>query len=355
MPSSNLAILPTRPARPTIEIDGERQATLTAALLSLEIADAIEGMTRCSLTLGNWGGADHPGFQHFDRRTVEFGKALAIKVGDETLFEGKISAIAADYPDGGPPKIGILAEDRLQDLRMVRRTRCFADKSLADLVRSIAGDHGLQAQVDLSGSATKVQAQLNQSDLAFLNDLARHEDAEVWVEGDALHAAKTRGGEAIELAWAGPLREFHVAADLTHQRTALVASGWDVAERAVASNRAEAAAISAELGQDVGGAAILRQAFGERVDTLAHGLPRDGGEARVLAEASFRHMARRFVTGHGVAESGKGVKVGSKLKLSGLGPLFDGDYRATAVTHRFDNAKGLRTEFRCDRPGIGRP
>jgi len=53
-----------------------------------------------------------------------------------------------------------------------------------------------------------------------------------------------------------------------------------------------------------------------------------------------------------------GDTLGTQLEiivLSGLGKLFDGDYRATAVVHRFDPGEGLRSEFPCERPGIGRP
>lgn len=353
-PASNITPLPMRAARPTIEIDGQRSDRLEASLAALDVTDLIEGMGRAELTFGNWGG-DTPGFQHFDRRTIEFGKPIKVKLGDDLLFDGRIGAITADYPDGAPPLIGILCEDKLQDLRMTRRSRSFESASLADVARAIASDHGLTPRIDFDAATQKLIAQVNQSDLALLYDLARREDASVWVEGGDLHLARLRPDTRVELRWAGSLREFHVEADLAGQRTAMVASGWNVQDRAAATHRAEAGAISAELGSDDGGASILSSAFGDRVDCIAHSLPRDDAEARTVAEASFRLMARGFVRGEGVAEANAAIRVGASLALTGLGPLFDGAYRATAVTHRFDQNAGLRTEFRCERPGIGRP
>ena len=35
------------------------------------------------------------------------------------------------------------------------------------------------------------------------------------------------------------------------------------------------------------------------------------------------------------------------------GPLFEGEYVVTDTHIRFDEARGLRTEFTCDRPAIG--
>ncbi|MEA3061800.1 MAG: uncharacterized protein QOJ94_1581 [Sphingomonadales bacterium] len=354
-PASNVALLPSRPARPELEIDGQRRAILEASLLSMEVHDSVDSIGRAEFSFGNWGGPDSPGFQHFDRKVVEFGKDVVVKLADEIVFQGRITAITADFPESAPPTVGILAEDRLQDLRMTRRSRSFADKSLADIVRQIAGEHGLTADVSLNGPATKLVAQVNQSDLALLLDLARREDAQIWVEDRKLRAAATRPADKVELRWAGSLREFRVEADLAHQRTALVAGGWDVGGKTAATHRASDESISSEVGSLDGGAGILAGAFARRVDTLAHGVVRDAQEARAVAEAGYRQLARRFVTGHGVAETRPGLRVGATLALAGLGKLFDGDYRATRITHRFDLKEGQRTAFACERPGLGRP
>lgn len=355
MAASNLAVLPSRPARPTLEIDGARQARLEAGLQTMEVIDAVDSIARAELMFGNWGGPDDAGFQHFDRKTIEFGKPVRIKIAEDVLFEGRISAITADYPDGGPPIIGVVADDRLQDLRMTRRTRVFDSKSLGDIVRQIAGEHGLTADVNLSGGVRKVLAQVNQSDLALLFDLARTEDAQVWVEGKKLRAARTRPTDKVELRWAGSLRAFHVEADLAHQRSSLVASGWDVASKATAKHSAGESAISNEAANLDLGASILAKAFARRSDTLAHRVPFDSQEAKAMAEAAYRQIARRFVKGRGVAETRPGLKIGATLALTGLGKLFDGDYRATSIRHLFDAAEGQRTEFTCERPGIGKP
>lgn len=343
-------------ARPSIEIDGQRDATLTSALLTLEIIDSMDGLARCELGFGNWGGPEHGGFQHFGRDRLEFGKALRIKLESAVLFDGRITAITAQFPEGEPPRIGVCAEDRLQDLRMVRRTRAFADATLASVLQQVANDHGLTPDVSVSGGETyKALTQVNQSDLAFLRELARREDVVVWAEGSTLKATTRaqRNAGTIELRWAGQLRAFSVSADLAHQRTKLIGAGWNVEQKASSRHEADDAAISAELGNGTSGASTLRSAFGERADTLAHAVPASDAQARALAEASFRHIARRFVIGCGVAETLPDLRVGAKLNIRGVGPLFEGEYTMTDIAIRFDGNAGLRTEFMCDRPSIG--
>ena len=111
----------------------------------------VAGLYRCEATFGNWGNVDGQiGFLYFDRALLEFGKDFAIKLGDASRSSTAASPrLEAHFPEGRPPEIAVLAEDRFQDLRMTRRTRTFADMSDADVMSSIARDHGLTPQIDV--------------------------------------------------------------------------------------------------------------------------------------------------------------------------------------------------------------
>jgi phage protein D len=347
---------PLSASRPKIVIEDHDEDTLSGSLLALDIIENEAGLYRCVAQFGNWGGTERQGFQHFGRDKLEFGKALKIKLGDDVLFDGRVSALRATYPEGGPPQIGICAEDRLQDLRMTRRTRSFDQMSVADAVRRIASDHSLQADVDISGPTYRQLAQINQSDLAFLRDLLRRADGQVWCDGSQLkvRTATQRASEDLELSWAGQLRAFDVVSDLAQQCTALVAGGWDVSSKQTATHRAERSAIAADTDGGQSGMEILETAFGARVDTLAHGLVGDSAGAQAQAESALRLRARRFTVGRGTAETNAKLRVGVRVKLGGLGPLFEGRYTVARVHHRFDSEKGLRSEFECTRADIGR-
>ena len=96
---------------------------------------------------------------------------------------------------------------------MTRRSRTYEESSDADAVRFIASKHGLKPQVDMDGPTHAVLAQVNQSDLAFLRERARAVDAEVWVEGDTLHAqarARRNAGK-VSLEYGRTLREGELA------------------------------------------------------------------------------------------------------------------------------------------------
>jgi phage protein D len=227
----------------------------------------------------------------------------------------------------------------------------------ADVFRQIAADHGLSAQIDVSGSSCEVITQVNQSDLAFLRERARGVDAELWVDGSTLHVQPRSGRRStpLQLAYGARLREFTVTADLAGQRTSLLTHGWDIAAKSALRAQVDAAAIAGELNGDASGAGILSSAIGDRVESVAHSIPRSSAEARAQAEAMFRTAARRFVTGRGVAETDARLRVGAQVDLQGIGPLFSGKYYVSQVRHVFDGAGGIRTEFAGERAGIGQP
>jgi Bacteriophage probable baseplate hub protein len=346
-----------RAARPAISVGGQEQPFLAEGLITLAIHEDVDGLFTCEVSFGNWGNVEgRADFLYFDRRTFDFGKTLSVKIGTEPVFDGRITALEAHFPDGAAPHIAVLAEDRFQDLRMTRRTRSFVDVTDADVMKQIAADHGLTPEVTVAGPQHRVLAQVNQSDLAFLRDRARAVGVELWVGDGRLHAAPRsgRGQTSVRLVYRRELREFSALSDLAGQRTTVAVNGWDVASKTALTYEATDAAISSEVGSQESGVSILTSALGERKESIAHGMPVTSDEARARAEAHFRLIARRFVTGRGVAEPDPRLRVGASADLQQLGPLFSGKYFVADVRHLFDTTHGMRTEFTAERPGIGR-
>jgi uncharacterized protein len=346
-----------RAARPMIRVATRDCAALAQGLTSLSISEAVNNIARCEASFGNWGTTGGGvGFLYFNRSLLDFGKPFAVKLDNDVLFDGRVTGLEAQYPSGRPPRLTVLVEDRLQDLRMTRRTRCFTNVSDADVMRRIAGEHSLTADIDLPGPRYKVLAQVNQSDLAFLVDRARASGAELWAEGKTLHAKprSRRGHSPLVLTYQRGLREFTVLADLANQRSKVTVGGWDVSAKSPLKGEADDAVVQGELNGGQSGPSILKTAFGNRSECVAHAVPLASDEARGIAETTMRDMARRFVVGRGIAETDARLRVGRTVELKGLGPLFEGTYFIVASSVLFDATNGLRTEFVVERPGLGR-
>ena len=346
-------------ARPSIEIDGTAQQSLEGGLLSMAVAEKTNEMAWCEATFRNWGSAGGGvDYLYFGRDLLEFGKEISVSMGggdaDAQVFDGRISGLEGRFPKSRPPEILVLAEDRLQDLRQTRRTRVFEDASVEDVVRAVASDHGLTPDIDLTGPTLPALAQINQSDLAFIQSLASGIDAEVWARGGTLFAKSrsARDEGEVTLTYGRGLHELSLCADLAHQCTKLVVGGWDVTGKESVESEAETSSISSESDGDTG-SDVLSASFGDRLEKIVHHQPLSSAEGDALAKAEYRKRARRFLTGDGIAEGDGRIRVGGKINLRGVGRLFDGRYTVSAVRHLFDFQGGYQTEFSVERPWIG--
>lgn len=346
-------------ARPSFTVDGDVRSELTEDLLALRIEETTKGLFSCETTFANWGptGGGDVGFLYLNRDVLDFGNEFEIEArgGDAShrVFSGRVTGLESQVSGPHPPTVVVLAEDRLQDLRMIRRTRTFENVTDREVAQQIARDHSLRTDMDVTGPTHRVLAQVNQSDLAFLRERARAIDAEVWVEGETLRMQDRSGRDEgdVTLTAGEGLRHFQGRADLACQQTEFTVSGWDVQAKESIAETADRTAIQGELNGGQGGATVLDRAFGARTQQMVHTTPLSTDEAQAMAKASFRQNARRFVEARGEAEGDGRLRVGTQVEFEGVGGLFEGGaYTVTRVVHTFDSENGYRTQFTAQRP-----
>ena len=350
------------PAGPVFSVDGQRVPSMARDCVRLEIEEGVEGLRTLRLHLFATGtGATGPQDRMIwlDGGVVDFGKRLVVSVGPDTnqrtVFDGTISAIEAVFDDGQTPLVVLMAEDALMRLRMTRRMRSYHQVTDADIASALAGEHGLQAQVDVDGPEYDVVQQLNQSDLAFLRERARLVQAELWCEGRTLHMSSRprRSGTQLTLVQGNHLLSVRLCADLAHQRSDVVVTGYDAAAADVIDERAAADTIEAEISAGRTGPEIVQQALGAATTLRVRETALTGDEASAWARAEMLRRARRFVTVTGATRGTPDMVVGSKLTLQDVGAPFEGSgYYVTRVRHTVDLVHGLRTCFEAERATV---
>lgn len=351
-------------SRPTVLINGQVDKKLNCAIQSVLVEETTEGLFRCEALFNNYGlvkQGTNEDYLYATNAALNFGMDFAISMPlDDAavgqVFRGKISGLEAEYLVGGGALVTILAEDQLQNLRMTRRTRTFEDLSSEKVMLQIAQEHSLTPALKLPpGPRHKILAQVNQSDLAFMRELARNSGVELWVAEKTLFAQSRtdRATTRIDLAYGANLYSFSVRADLAHQCTEVHVTGWNVDVKDVIDAKGCQSAIQSELeSNNSSGSTFLQQAFGERKEYIVQAVPLTEEEAQSTAIARYRERARRFVTGTGVARGDARIQVGCNLVLGGLGSLFNGTYYVTHVRHSYDGMHGYRTTFDVERTGI---
>ena len=206
--------MPLLPVRPTIAINGSASPILGDALQELTVVDDGVGPSSCEARFGNWGRVGAGVNYLFDRRVLDLDVGFRVLLSDVNVFDGRIVALDADFPEAAPPTISVRAEDRLVDLRRIPRSRTFEKMTDSDVVSRIASDHRLESQCRHSWSGSPTIYQHNQTDLEFLRARMDAIEADLWVEGDVLRAqlrsrrdlgtiTLIRGGEAARAVGAG--------------------------------------------------------------------------------------------------------------------------------------------------------
>lgn len=358
MPPANPS---TRPfsARPTVQLDGQESERLAALLTGMAMHEREGGLAALELRLTNVASlSDGSAETAFDAGgDLELGAAITVGGGDATrpveLFRGTVTGLEAVHRRGAPPELVVLAEDALQKARLKRRSQVFENVTLADIVRRIAGDHGLTPQITGLDQDFGPQVQMNETDLGFLRRLLARVDADLQVVGNELQVApraEVRRGE-VELDAALDLHEARVLADLAHQVTATTVKGWDAGNGQAVS--AEGAEDAPGPGGGERGGAVLEPALGSRAEHTGHLAVGTEAEARALATATRNGRARRFVTLHAVAAGNPALRVGTHVRLTGLGRWFANTFYVIETRHLFDIESGYRTEFRAECAYLG--
>jgi hypothetical protein len=217
-----------------------------------------------------------------------------------------------------------------------QKTRSWHEVTLGDIVRTIAGEHGLTPKIAdaLAGIRYSHVDQTNESDLHFLTRLAREHGA--IAKPAAGNLAFVPRGEAKSASGRGLPAVSITAADLSDYRVTLADRGKYGSARAFWRDQAAARDVEVVVGS------------GEPVFTLRHPHP-DAAQARAAAQAKLDALARGSATLSASMVGRPELGAEAKLTIVGVRSGVDGAWVITKAEHTLD-ANGLRTAIEAETP-----
>ncbi len=304
-----------------------------------------------------------------DDATVDIGKEVEIsaKVDEEaanelgiqgivSIIKAEITALEPDFAADGKTRLVLRGYDKMHRLHRGRKTRTFLQVTNSDLVRRLAGEAGMSlGSVDTTSITYPYVIQYNQTNMEFLMSRAEPIGYQLYVADGKLNykkgAAFTSGG-AIKLVYLENLTSFEPRWTASHQADKMTVKGWDAKGKKEISEQVVPNAALNQGGMKRPGGDMAKSAFSAAEDIIVDRPVTDQSQAKSIAEGLSSDISREFIQAEGECFGHPLVKAGCKVKITGVGTRFSGDYLVTSATHIYTplgyktrfSISGLRTE-----------
>jgi len=344
-------------ARPRVYVREEERPDIAEGLEAMVAELPLAGMSHAELTLINLAPSGDAGVPDYPFLDIELGDSLLIDMGmdgdgqstqqEARIFDGQITAIEERH-GGGAPKLVLLAEDRLHHLARHRQSRSYEDQTPDDIVRALASDSGLEADVNVSGLQGTYH-QINESDLAFLLRLtSRFDVSPRLMEGRLRARAEERDRDPFRLDGQGNAVRIRLLTDLNHQPVETRVLGFNPGTDEPVEGRGDSLQPS-PAGRTASD--TLRNLGWNGEDVMPQPFAASQGEADAYAQAHFGRRARRFVSGEVRCVGDARLVAGREIDLVNVSPRMEGRYQVIHCLHRFDGQAGYQTVVQVQRPG----
>ncbi|GGY13836.1 type VI secretion system tip protein VgrG [Paludibacterium paludis] len=348
-----------------IRIHGEEGELPDLPLLSVTIRRAFNRIAWAELVIQD-GDMATGKFEQGDSPRFAPGAAIRIDAGygneQDTLFSGIVVRFGVNIDGGGHARLVVECRDAAVKMTLGRYNANFLKKKDSDIISSLIGKYGLDAEVAATQQEHGELVQYNASDWDFM--LARAEFNGMLVDAANGKIRVRPPGDmtrdtGLALAWGRDLYEFHADIDARRQCAAISATAWNSGEQAIVTG-GQAAPVKLNAQGDLDGETLARVAS---PDELMLRTPTQQDKAALSTWASAAQTRAELARVRGrLACMGMPAKPGDLLAVEGVGARFAGDIFVSAVEHSLaggdwqtDIEFGLDPDWHMTRDDIAAP
>ena len=288
-------------------------------------------------------------FKMLDQDTFAVGREVEIEMGHQDepkpVMKGEITSVEVEISQGQGPQLTVRGYARSHRLHRGRHSRSFLNQSDGDIVRKIAQEAGLTAEVDSTPTHDYV-FQNNQTNWEFLRERAARLGYELFVDGRTLHFRKPQNGkqQAPEQKLFQGLLSLRVMVSSAFQAGEVVVKAWDPKTKQPIVGRASDGQLAPKTGLPQNGKQMASQ-FGAAKVYVVNRPVESQAEADAMAKAVYDDLDGAFVQAEGTCLGDPAIKPGTTVKMDNLGKRLSGQYYVTSATHTVDAYGAYTTAF----------
>jgi len=341
---------------PRIRVNGEPLSDLAQGrLVGVVVDSTLFGPASFELRFHDLGE------EVLSERVVSVGDAVTIEVtaagpgGSDvtgTLVTGEVVALEVETDEGAMTRV-VRGLDRLHRTKAARKYRSFVRASVADVVRTVASEAGLEVDVVEGPGTTSpldcvLQAGITDWDL--LVNLAARTGASVYLSrGRLCFTSRPKSpGPAIHLAVGAEILRGRFAVSGAGQVPSVAVRGWDPARRQSVEGTATPDRPSASGPATPGALASALSSDGQ--DLVGWPTLVTAAEAEAAASSEAGRIGAESVDVDADVMGLPSLLAGAEVAISKAGAAFDGTYQLSGARHRWDPLGGYVTEIRVAGP-----
>ncbi len=313
----------------------EREAEIKEIAVTDRVNAASSFSMRVSDPKGEW----------MENDDYYIGSAITIAMGykDATseIFSGDITAFSCRYRRGESTEVIVSGFNPIHRLARFKRNRAFSDTKVSDIIKNIADESSLSADVENLQYELPFFIQSGKSDYETLLDLAERYDCFFSVKDSKLSFKRLPPNKAedVVIEYGKTLLEFCPAVETRKLFSEIEVLAWDPAKHETVSAASKHADIHAQGGKAV------HDRFGGAKAVIVDPFLMDKKNADRLAADILARNNRDYITGEGSTYGNTAILAGSVIKAEGLGSKYSGKYFIVSATHRIRPLVGYKTDF----------
>jgi phage protein D len=291
--------------------------------------------------------------------TFAEGKKLSVKLGYvetdiQVVATGEIVRRECEFPERGPAVITIVALDKEFRLKHGKKNRTFKDQKDSDVVKKLAGEAGLSADVEDTQVTHKYLFQANQTNLEFIKERARRLGYVVQIdrEGAKLSFKKPKTGDAKVqmLKWGVDLLSYRPRYSLDEMFAEVKVRAWDMTQKKeIKAQATPSGDVINKMGLSRLGSDLAKKSSG-KIEVLYPETPVfTQDEATQMAKSYANSLLHNYAEGEASSQGSNKIVPGSVVEIEGCGKRANGNVYVVATLHHYE-PKGYTTYFTFVRP-----
>jgi murein DD-endopeptidase MepM/ murein hydrolase activator NlpD len=325
-------------------VDGKRlDVEHEGALKEIVIKDVLNGISSFYLLFDN----AHTNIADKDLISLESEVSIHLGYKDdiEEVFCGEVLKTKSFCHEYGTEQFEVSGRNVLHKLSHGEHTKHYEKMSPSDIIKKMIESFSLKAKVEDFGTVAEFSSQESCTAYDYLLRMTTLYGKEYFADKDTIYVANeiTIRNDEIILEWGKSLIGFESSIDMAYALLGYDYVSWDVLKGESFTGGATLEDLPVKVGGDKDWTKISKGGDEKYRSLVSDMRISDVADAKERAKGILQKYSFLFSRARGKCEGNYRIRPGMRVTVKGVGTMFEGEYIAEEVLHKFSYSDGYTT------------